>query len=106
MIGGLTLNTAEETEQTLRVEEAIVHEGYRETTKAVYNDIGDLHFCHILYQISTNIANSIRNERLNKRGFCDTVRFRVVIIFSLVGTCVTKSFIFKFTRSNELLILL
>uniref|UniRef100_A0AAQ6IL87 trypsin n=1 Tax=Anabas testudineus TaxID=64144 RepID=A0AAQ6IL87_ANATE len=39
VIGGLTLNTAEETEQTLRVEEAIVHEGYRETTKAVYNDI-------------------------------------------------------------------
>lgn len=41
-MGGLTLSADEPTEQTLRVEEAIRHEGYRETSKAVYNDIGDL----------------------------------------------------------------
>lgn len=43
VMGGLTLSTEDPTEQTLRVEEAIRHEGYRETSKAVYNDIGDLH---------------------------------------------------------------
>lgn len=43
VMGGLTLSSEEPTEQTLRVEEAIRHEGYRETPKAVYNDIGDLH---------------------------------------------------------------
>lgn len=41
VMGGLTLSSEEPTEQTLRVEEAIRHEGYRETSKAVYNDIGD-----------------------------------------------------------------
>lgn len=43
VMGGLTLSAEEPTEQILRVEEAIRHEGYRETPKAVYNDIGDLH---------------------------------------------------------------
>lgn len=43
VMGGLTLSAEEPTEQTLRVEEAIRHEGYRETSKAVYNDIGDPH---------------------------------------------------------------
>lgn len=60
VMGGLTLNTTEKTEQTLRVEEAIVHENYKETPTAVYNDIGDLHLCLILYQRSTDISNSIR----------------------------------------------
>lgn len=41
VMGGLTLSTEEPSEQTLRVEEAIRHEDYRETPKAVYNDIGD-----------------------------------------------------------------
>lgn len=42
-MGGLSLFAEEPTEQTLRVEEAIRHEGYRETSKAAYNDIGDPH---------------------------------------------------------------
>lgn len=41
VMGGLSLNADETTEQTLRVEEAIRHENYRETHNAVYNDIGD-----------------------------------------------------------------
>lgn len=41
VMGGLSLNIDESTEQTLRVEEAIRHENYRETPSAVYNDIGD-----------------------------------------------------------------
>lgn len=40
VMGGLSLFAEEPTEQTLRVEEAIRHEGYRETSKAAYNDIG------------------------------------------------------------------
>lgn len=40
VVGGLSLNTKESTEQTLKVEEAIVHENYRESPAAVYNDIG------------------------------------------------------------------
>ncbi|XP_040904995.1 hyaluronan-binding protein 2-like [Toxotes jaculatrix] len=39
VMGGLSLDTTEQTEQTIRVEEAIVHENYRETPSAVYNDI-------------------------------------------------------------------
>ncbi|XP_056292235.1 hyaluronan-binding protein 2-like isoform X2 [Pseudoliparis swirei] len=39
VVGGLSLNTKESTEQTLKVEEAIVHENYRESPAAVYNDI-------------------------------------------------------------------
>lgn len=42
-MGGLSLSSDEPTEQTLRVEEAIRHEGYRETSQAAYNDIGDPH---------------------------------------------------------------
>lgn len=41
VMGGLSLDADEPTEQTLRVEEAIRHENYRETPNAVYNDIGD-----------------------------------------------------------------
>lgn len=41
VVGGLSLNMVETTEQTLQVEEAIRHENYRETPEAVYNDIGD-----------------------------------------------------------------
>lgn len=43
VMGGLSLSSEEPTEQTLRVEEAIRHEGYRETSQAAYNDIGDPH---------------------------------------------------------------
>ncbi|XP_037637288.1 hyaluronan-binding protein 2-like isoform X1 [Sebastes umbrosus] len=39
VVGGLSLNMVETTEQTLQVEEAIRHENYRETPAAVYNDI-------------------------------------------------------------------
>lgn len=38
VIGGLSLDMPEYTEQTLRVEEAIVHENYTETPTAVYSD--------------------------------------------------------------------
>ncbi|XP_035519572.1 hyaluronan-binding protein 2-like [Morone saxatilis] len=38
-MGSLTLASEDLTEQTIRVEEAIVHENYRETPVAVYNDI-------------------------------------------------------------------
>lgn len=39
VMGGLSLDSEEPTAQTIRVEEAIVHENYRETPSAVYNDI-------------------------------------------------------------------
>ncbi|XP_042341984.1 hyaluronan-binding protein 2-like [Plectropomus leopardus] len=40
VMGGLSLDAEESTEQTVKVEEAIRHENYRETQTAVYNDIG------------------------------------------------------------------
>ncbi|TWW78168.1 Delta-1-pyrroline-5-carboxylate synthase [Takifugu flavidus] len=39
VMGGLSLDMDETTEQTIRVEEVIVHENYLETQSAVYNDI-------------------------------------------------------------------
>ncbi|XP_031735910.1 hyaluronan-binding protein 2-like isoform X2 [Anarrhichthys ocellatus] len=39
VLGGLSLDLEEPTEQAIQVEEAIVHENYRETPSAVYNDI-------------------------------------------------------------------
>ncbi|XP_071337154.1 hyaluronan-binding protein 2-like [Trachinotus anak] len=39
VMGSLSLVGTENTEQTINVEEAIVHENYRETPSAVYNDI-------------------------------------------------------------------
>lgn len=39
VIGSLSLDMDEPTEQTIRVEETIVHENYLETQSAVYNDI-------------------------------------------------------------------
>ncbi|KAF3708435.1 Hyaluronan-binding protein 2 [Channa argus] len=39
LAGGLTLASTETTEQAIRVEDVIVHENYRETPTAVYNDI-------------------------------------------------------------------
>lgn len=53
-MGGLSLDMEEPTEQTINVEEAIVHENYRETRSAVYNDIGDPCPSRILYKMSTN----------------------------------------------------
>ena len=41
VLGGVSLGMEESTEQTLQVEEAIVHENYRETPSSVANDIGD-----------------------------------------------------------------
>lgn len=54
VMGGLSLDTEESTEQTINVEEAIVHENYRETPTAVYNDIGDPCPSRILQKMSTN----------------------------------------------------
>ena len=42
LMGALSLDKSEYTEQILQVEEVIVHENYRETPAAVYSDIGDL----------------------------------------------------------------
>uniref|UniRef100_G3NHR9 trypsin n=1 Tax=Gasterosteus aculeatus TaxID=69293 RepID=G3NHR9_GASAC len=39
VVGALSTNIEEATAQTIQVEEAIVHENYRETPAAVYNDI-------------------------------------------------------------------
>lgn len=39
VMGGLSLDMDEPTEQTISVEEVIVHENYLETQSAVYNDI-------------------------------------------------------------------
>lgn len=44
-MGTLSLDAEEPSEQTVQVEEAIIHENYRETPTAVYNDIG--HLSHI-----------------------------------------------------------
>lgn len=52
VVGRLSLDTDEPTGQIINVEEAIVHENYRETLVSVHNDIGE-HFdvnCR-LYQI-------------------------------------------------------
>lgn len=40
VLGGLDFGKKESFEQTLAVEKTIVHEGYKETSQAVYNDIG------------------------------------------------------------------
>uniref|UniRef100_A0A7N8YNZ3 trypsin n=1 Tax=Mastacembelus armatus TaxID=205130 RepID=A0A7N8YNZ3_9TELE len=40
VLGDLSLNKNDTTEQTIHVEEAIVHENYQETPEAVHNDIG------------------------------------------------------------------
>ena len=40
VLGGVSLGMEESTEQTLQVEETIIHENYRETPAAVQNDIG------------------------------------------------------------------
>ena len=42
VLGGLDLGKKESFEQTVAVEMAIVHEKYRETSSAVYNDIGEM----------------------------------------------------------------
>lgn len=61
LMGGLSLNNEETTEQTISVEEAIVHENYRETPAAVYNDIGDLCLSHFQkIKIDTDSTNNIR----------------------------------------------
>ncbi|XP_018535715.1 hyaluronan-binding protein 2 [Lates calcarifer] len=39
VMGGLSLDMPEHTEQTLRVEQAILHENYKETPASVFNDI-------------------------------------------------------------------
>lgn len=45
VLGSLSLDAEGPSEQTVKVEEAIIHENYRETSTAVYNDIG--HLSHI-----------------------------------------------------------
>lgn len=51
VMGGLSLDMDETTEQTIRVEEAIVHENYLETQSAVYNDISIHVYFHTLYKV-------------------------------------------------------
>lgn len=41
VLGAQALDYDEPTQQILRVEDIIVHENFRETPSAVYNDIGD-----------------------------------------------------------------
>lgn len=48
LMGSLSLDNEETTEQIVNVEEAIVHENYRETPAAVYNDIGDQCLSHFM----------------------------------------------------------
>lgn len=48
VVGALSTNIEEATAQTIQVEEAIVHENYRETPAAVYNDIGDPFLSHLI----------------------------------------------------------
>lgn len=47
VIGSLSLDAEEPSEQIVKVEEAIKHENYRETSAAVYNDIGHLSLSYI-----------------------------------------------------------
>lgn len=42
VLGGVNIDKAEEIDQTIPVIQTIVHENYRETRYAVYNDIGTL----------------------------------------------------------------
>lgn len=51
VMGGLSLDMDETTEQTIRVEEVIVHENYLETQSAVYNDISIHVYFHTLYKV-------------------------------------------------------
>lgn len=41
VLGDLSLDGVGPTAQTIKVEEVIIHENYRETPAAVHNDIGD-----------------------------------------------------------------
>lgn len=50
VLGSLSLNDVEPTEQVIQVQEAILHENYRETREAVYNDIGEPSLSLILYK--------------------------------------------------------
>lgn len=68
VMGGLTLNTTEETKQTVRVQEAILHENFRETPTAVYNDIGDPRLFYLC----------VRIERLRKSNFLERERPSVI----------------------------
>lgn len=50
MMGGLSLDSEDPAVQTIKVEEAIRHENYRETRESVHNDIGDLYSIFKLQQ--------------------------------------------------------
>lgn len=66
VMGGLSLDMEEPTEQTINVEEAIVHENYRDTSAAVYNDIGDPCAPCIIYKLSThNIIIQFLNQYIS-----------------------------------------
>lgn len=45
VMGTLSLDTTDPSAQVIEVENAIVHENYRETSAAVFNDIGKTRCC-------------------------------------------------------------
>lgn len=56
VMGSLSLDAHDPSAQVIEVENAIVHENYRETSAAVYNDIGKtaLYFFHKEPFLSSN----------------------------------------------------
>ncbi|MEQ2248470.1 hypothetical protein ILYODFUR_019415 [Ilyodon furcidens] len=64
VMGTLSLNTPDPSAQIIAVENAIVHENYRETSVAVYNDIGKTLQCissiedirHHLYNLYLSVV--------------------------------------------------
>lgn len=51
VLGGLNLVQKESTDQTVLVENTIIHEEYKETPDVVYNDIG-VYYRHLFAQIN------------------------------------------------------
>lgn len=72
VLGGVNIDKAEEFDQTIPVIQTIVHENYRETRAAVYNDIGRL--SHSSNTVSSVSTCSISNPEL--------------FIFNVVCVCV------------------
>lgn len=58
VLGGVNIEKAEESDQTIPVIQTIVHENYRETRFAVYNDIGTL-------QHSSNTVSSLHIQSVS-----------------------------------------
>ena len=67
VLGTVSLGMEESTEQTLQVEEAIIHENYRETPSAVENDIGDP--ITLFFQIKLPVYISITFRAFSMRFY-------------------------------------